>query len=157
MEKKDLFRKQNMEKASTQQVLDDNIHVTSISAWFIVAAGAFLLIALIIWGFIYKINETVPTAVQCQDKVLSVYIRDTDVASVRSGSFITIDGKDYKLDDFGDRIYMEENVPDEIRHILPDSDCYRMVTIPCELDDGYYKIPLNVGTIRPLELLIGGD
>ena len=157
MDKKELFRKENVEKASTQQLLDDNIRVTSISAWLIVAAGVLLLIALLVWGFIYKINDTIPVAAQCNNKVLSIYIRDSEVDCVRPDSYITIDGNDYKLDDFGDRVIMPEDVPDEIRQILPESECFRMAEIPCDLKDGYYKISLNVGSIRPIKLLTGGD
>jgi len=56
-EKKNIFRKENLERMSSPEKLNDYIRVSNPSVWLILGAITVLLIGAIVWGVVYELPE----------------------------------------------------------------------------------------------------
>jgi len=55
--KKNLFRKSNLERMSSPEKLNDYIKVSNPSVWVILAAIAILLVSALVWSVVYELPE----------------------------------------------------------------------------------------------------
>lgn len=56
-DKKNIFRKESLEKMSSPEKLNDYIKVSNPSVWVILGAIAVLLISIIVWSITYELPE----------------------------------------------------------------------------------------------------
>ena len=56
-EKKNIFRKANLERMSSPEKLNDYIRVSNPSVWVILVAIAILLIGVLVWGILYELPD----------------------------------------------------------------------------------------------------
>ena len=56
-EKKNIFRKANLERMSSPEKLNDYIKVSNPSVWIILGAIVVMLIAALVWGIVYELPE----------------------------------------------------------------------------------------------------
>jgi len=56
-DKKNIFRKESLEKMSSPEKLNEYIKVSNPSVWVILGAVAVMLIAVIIWSITYELPE----------------------------------------------------------------------------------------------------
>ena len=56
-DKKNIFRKESLEKMSSPEKLNDYIKVSNPSVWVILGAIAIMLIAVVVWGVTYELPE----------------------------------------------------------------------------------------------------
>lgn len=157
MEKRELFREKSLKKAAAPEQLDANIRVTGFTPWLIVGAAALLLLALLVWGALFNVPDTVSGAAVSMNGALSIYVRDEDADALRNGATFRIDGQDYTFYVLNDRIYIASDMDADLRSVLPPSDHYRSAQLPTDLPEGIYRVTLQLGSIRLISLLIGGE
>lgn len=56
-EQKNIFRKDNLERMSSPERLNDYIKVSNPSVWIILGAIAIMLISAIVWGVTYELAD----------------------------------------------------------------------------------------------------
>jgi len=56
-DKKNIFRKESLERMSSPEKLNDYIKVSNPSVWVILGAIAIMLIAVVVWGVTYELPE----------------------------------------------------------------------------------------------------
>ena len=56
-DKKNIFRKESLDKMSSPEKLNDYIKVSNPSVWVILGAIAVLLIAVVVWSVFYELPE----------------------------------------------------------------------------------------------------
>ncbi|MCL2839926.1 MAG: hypothetical protein FWE05_04055 [Defluviitaleaceae bacterium] len=55
--KKNIFRKESLDKMSSPEKLNDYIKVSNPSVWIILGAIAIMLISVIVWSITYELPE----------------------------------------------------------------------------------------------------
>ena len=58
-EQRNIFRKDNLEKMSSPEKLNDYIKVSNPSVWIILGAITVMLISAVVWGITYELPEGV--------------------------------------------------------------------------------------------------
>jgi len=56
-EKRNIFRKDNLERMSSPEKLNDYIKVSNPSVWIVLAAIGIMLAAVVVWGITYELPE----------------------------------------------------------------------------------------------------
>jgi len=56
-EKKNIFRKDNLERMSSPEKLNDYIKISNPSIWIVLGAIAVMLVATLVWSVTYELPE----------------------------------------------------------------------------------------------------
>ena len=157
MDKNQLFREKNLKKATGAEQLAGGIKVTGFGAWLTVIAGLLLILSLLLWGFVGNIKDVAVGAGQCKDGVLTCYFCDEDIDSIEAGMKATVDNKELPIGSIDGRLYSPNDLPNDVLYFMEKSAWYRTAKINCDLPDGTYRVTVNVGVIRPLDFISGGE
>ena len=93
MEKRDIFRKEAVDRVASPEQLNDYIHVTSPAIWMALAGIICILVGFIVWGIFGNVYSTVDGAGIVKDRNLTVYVKTSDRESVKTGLDITVSGE----------------------------------------------------------------
>ena len=99
-----LFRKKTLEKISSPDQLNDYIHISTPSAWVVVAAFTVLLIGVCIWGIFGHLDATLPVVAVKTDDGVVCCVKEADYEKIRIGMTVSIDDEEFLITDM-------ENVP----------------------------------------------
>lgn len=81
--KKNLFRPEAVKKIEDPENLNEYIKISSPSVWILSTATALFLIALIIWGVFFKIDNIVKIGAICKNGVASCFVKETDYEKIK--------------------------------------------------------------------------
>jgi len=56
-EQKNIFRKENLDRISSPEKLNDYIKVSNLAVWVILGAIASILMAVLIWSILYELPD----------------------------------------------------------------------------------------------------
>ena len=106
MEKSDqsLFRKKTVDKISSPEQLTEYLKVTSPRMWIILAAVIMVLFAVVVWGFIGRMETVKDVRVIVSDGQARIVTVDSTV--IEKGMTMRIDGQEFTIgetesDEFG--------------------------------------------------------
>lgn len=97
MEKSDqaLFRKKTVDKISSPEQLTEYLKVTSPRMWIILAAVIMVLLAVIVWGFIGRMETVKDVRVIVSDGQARIVTVDATV--IEKGMTVRIDGQEFTI------------------------------------------------------------
>ena len=87
--KEEIFRKKNLDKIQSPEVLDDYLRVSNPGVWLFLASVIVLLVGACIWGFFGRIERTAPVTVYVQDGAAS--FTAAQMTELRPGMIVRFD------------------------------------------------------------------
>ena len=132
-----LFRKKSLERISSPDALDEYLHVTSPSAWLILAAVVLLLSGMLVWSSSARIDSFVTGTALVEDGTM--YIRfDSGQAADHVESGMTV---------------MAGETADRISSVGTDERGGRFAVASTTLADGSYPVKIVFRQTQVLSLL----
>lgn len=97
MEKSDqsLFRKKTVDKISSPEQLTEYLKVTSPRMWIILAAVIMVLLAIVVWGILGRMETVKDVRVIVSDGQARIVTVDGTV--IEEGMILRIDGQEFKI------------------------------------------------------------
>lgn len=89
-----IFRKKSLNRVSSPEQLNDYIRVTSPGIWIILAAVLMMIVGLIVWGVVDKIETKISAVAVSEGGAVVCYVKETDIGKVEKSDVVRIDGKD---------------------------------------------------------------
>ena len=134
-QKKNIFRKETLERISSPERLTDYLRVTNPGIWVVLAAIIIMLVGFFVWMSVGVIETTVPVGVSTQNRRATVAIK-SDVNTMSKDMTLRVGGKETtilstKTDDYGRTVGTAE------------------VALP----DGMYEGSLVTESIHPIQFL----
>ena len=133
-----IFREKNLKRISSPEQLDAYLKTTSSSAWLLLSAIVVLLLGLLFWAIVGKIETSKVTICVVKNNELTCYVNEETAKNINDNSIIKLDGYDqryviYSVDYLGKVDFEKLNVS----HLtLIDKDDYIYeLKAKCDLKD----------------------
>ncbi len=152
-----IFREKNLERAAAPEQLDAYLKVTGFSSWFVIAAAALVLCALLLWVFNGKINDVITGAGYCRDGVLTCYFPQKEIADIDIGDSLDVGGTSCRIEDVNSDLYLDYDIPNEVLFLLPEAKWYCTVEASADLPDGLYSAKYDKDPVVPATYLTKGE
>ena len=94
---KQLFKKSNIDRVSSPEQLHDYVKVANPGLWMIISAIVVLLVGVVIWGFIGKIDTTMGAAIVTDGGNAVIYIGESGVEKIEIGMTVRSEGREYRF------------------------------------------------------------
>jgi len=151
-----IFRKKSLDKVSSVDDLDKYIKTTTPSLWLLLASIIVLLVGVISWATIGKIN--VESTVGCfveNNKIICIVSEDR-IENLTDDSFIEINGKKITITKVVGPIQDVDDSRDALLHIsnIENGSWYYEVIGNCDLEDGTYKGKVVFEQMNPITFII---
>jgi len=85
-----LFRKSSIERVTSPEQLNAYIRVSNPGVWIVLGAVVLLLVGVCVWGVLGHLDTTVDIAAVVKDGEITLYVKETDAASVEVGMPVRI-------------------------------------------------------------------
>lgn len=151
-----IFREKSMQRVSSPEQLGDYIRVSNPSVWMALAAVIVLLVGVCVWGILGKLETTVSAPVTVKDGQAVCYVRESDVASIKTGLTVRVNDAECAV----------TAVADSPVQITEDFDAYALylggfavgdwvyaVTTDVSLADGTYKAEIVTDSVSPISFV----
>lgn len=89
-----IFREKSVERVSSPEQLDSYLKVTSPKVWIILGAIIVLLVGMLCWAFVGKIETSETASCYIEDGKLYCYTTEEVVKKLDANSVIKLDGSD---------------------------------------------------------------
>ncbi|WP_028234841.1 hypothetical protein [Pseudobutyrivibrio sp. MD2005] len=153
---KSIFREKNVKKASEVELLDGYIRVNGYASWVMVLGGGLLIAVFLLWAFIGRIDLNIDGAASSDNGRLTCYFNAEDVERMNVGMQVVIEDKEYTIEEIGNSLYYQDQVPNDIRYLNKGCEWYRVIYAESDLEDGTYRASVLTESIRPISFLAGG-
>ena len=157
MEKREICRKEAVDRVASPEQLNDYIHVTSPAIWMALAGIICILVGFIVWGIFGNVYSTVDGAGIVRNGNLTVYIKTSDREAVKAGQDITVNGQKTVVREISSE---PERVPDDVSDYVLDTaglgpgEWAYKVEADTDLDDGVYSATITVEKVHPIKFVI---
>lgn len=153
---KNLFREENLKKASEPEQLDGYLKVTGFGPWAVLLAAALMLAAVFVWAFFGRLHTTVTGAGYCKDGTLVCYMAQKDTDSITENSDADVEGIEGVVTGISPDLFSSSEVPKDVLPRLADSKWYCTVSVSCPREDGLYTVIFQ-NPVAPASFMTGGD
>ena len=152
-----VFRQKSMDRVTSPENLNNIIKVANPGVWILIAATIALLIGALCWGFLGRLQTSVPVAVTVENNVATFYVKEADILKVKEGQEVKFEGYTCKLGTIPKRaIRIADKIKDDyVKHVLglTENDWVFVITSPCEAEDGVYVGNVITESIAPISLI----
>ncbi len=156
-----IFRKKSIERVSSPEQLNDYIRVFNPGIWIVMAALIVLLIGVCIWGVFGRLETTLNTVAVAKNGVITVYIREGDIDTVKSGQHLTLGGKDDTVYSIGEIAKNPVSVTGEafteyalyVGNMQAGEWVYA-AAVSGEISDGIYQARIVVESVSPMSFIL---
>ncbi len=136
-EKSSVFRKESLQRIQSPEQLTDYLKVTSPGTWMVLIAVIVLLIGILAWGTVGKLDTVADGKAVVMNGTALIYLTDNGKGEPAEGMTVRFDDSEYKIssiqfDDYGRRIAVAD------------------VSIP----DGKYDIQVVTESVSPISFLL---
>lgn len=110
-----VFREKSLNKISSPEQLNDYMKVTGIHVWIILGAIIFLLIAICLWGVLYRIETRITVKGTSFEGDIKTRIAKKDIGDLEKGKQVIVNettGKVTSIKDEGDFYTVVMDVPE---------------------------------------------
>ncbi len=157
-QKPKLFREKSLEAIESPEALNDYLRVTSPGVWLVMAAVITLLVGLLLWSILGRIDTTMRVAVEADNERTVCYVPYDALQKMKDEGKLTIDGKEYSLQLGGEAsvvIVSEETNPYlRVAGGLQLGDVTVQVPVAASLAEGVYSGTIVTDRLQPITLLI---
>lgn len=152
-----LFKKSNIDKISSPEQLHDYVRVANPGLWMAISAIVILLVGVIVWGFIGKIDTTMSTAIVTDGGNAVIYIGEADLEKLGIGMTVRAEGGEYKITDIAkEPIKADKALTDYAIHAsgLAAGEWVYALSIDGEHFDGVQKADIVIERISPISFIL---
>lgn len=156
--KQSLFREKSIELVESPESLNDYLRVTSPGVWLVLAAVILILVGVVVWGILGRIETSVDVAVVSDGGSCVAFMPYDAIASLDGDAAVTVDGTSYALIPDADSrvtvITADTNPYIRVAGGLEPGDVTVTVTVDAALVDGVYTGSVVTESLRPMSLLL---
>lgn len=151
-----LFRKKSIDKVSSPEQLNDYIRVSNPSVFMVLAVVIVFLVGVCVWGIFGHLDTVIRTVGECNNGVVTCYIKESDIPVVQVGMEIIVGGKRGTVTDV-------EPLPMEV---TADMDSYLLhlggfaegewiyaIKAQVPTDDGIYEAQMTAESVSPMSFV----
>ena len=154
---KQLFKKSNIDKFSSPEQLHDYVKVANPGLWMVISAIVILLVGVVVWGFIGKIDTTMSTAIVTDCGNAVIYVGESEVEKLEIGMTVRSEDKEYQITDIAkDPIKVDGSLSDYAIHAsgLTVGEWVYAVSMDGEHSDGVQKADIVIESISPISFIL---
>ena len=130
-----LFRKEALDRISSPEQLNDYLKVTDAPAWIVLLSVVVLIVGLVIWSALGRVETSITVEAKVQDGVAAVMVY-AEKATLEEGMLIRIGSAEAHINAAATDVYGRS-----------------MATAPMDVPDGTYPAEIITGSHAPLSLL----
>ena len=151
-----IFREKSLKRITSPESLNDYVKVSNPGVWVLLVAVIVLLLGFLAWGTFGRIDSTISTVGVVNNGVLTTYVKEEDIDSIKDSSLIYIDGVEFEIlsmDKTPSQLDYDFN--DSYLHIANmnvNSWIYKLSS-KVSLPNGVYKVSVITEKIKPISLL----
>lgn len=154
---KQLFKKSNVDRVTSPEQLQDYVRVANPGLWMALSAIVILLIGVVFWGFIGKIDTTMATAIVTDHGETVIYVGESDAEKIAVGMTVRSEEKEYKITAIAKTpIKVDGSLTDYAIHAsgLTVGEWVYEVSIDGEHSDGVQKADIVIESISPISFIL---
>ncbi len=151
-----IFRKKNLDRASSPEQLNDYIKVTSPGIWITLAAVLILLAGFIVWGIVGKMESKIEAVAVAEEGAVVCYVREADVARIAEGDAVRLSGGEYAVTAISkEPIAVDDRFTAYMLRLggLSVGEWVYQVTLGAELPAGVYEASIVTDSVSPISYL----
>ena len=152
-----LFRKKSLERISSPEQLNSYIRVATPSVWLLLTAIVLLLAGVCVWGVFGHMDTTLPVVAVAENGVVTAYVREADIASVKAEAVVTVDGDIVKIWAIDDQpVQVDESFSEYARHVggLQQGEWVYAVKLDVNCPDGIYIAQIVIDSVSPMSFVL---
>jgi len=151
-----IFREKSLQRVSSPEDLDKYIKTTTPSLWLLLASIVVLLVGVIAWGVLGKIEVKNDVGVSVNGGKGVSYIQEASYDKISDKTFIKCEDKEYKIDKVEGPYEFDETSDAYLAHgaNLVDGDWYYIAKYNTDLQNGDFKGSVVFETISPISFII---
>lgn len=153
---KQIFRKASIDRVSSPEQLNDYVKVSNPSVWMVLAAVIILLIGVCVWGIFGRLDTTVKTAAVCENGTLTLYISETDIASVKADMDVDVNGMSCRLSEVSAAPVPADGLDEYLIHKggFQTGEWVYTATAKADISDGVYSADIVVESVSPMSFVL---
>ena len=154
---KQLFKKSNIDKVSSPEQLHDYVKVANPGIWMVISVIVILLIGVVVWGFIGKIDTTMTTAIVTDGGSSVIYISESHVEKLEIGMTVRSEEKEYKITDIAKKPKkVDGSISEYAIHAsgLTVGEWVYEISIDGKHSDGVEKADIVIESISPISFIL---
>ncbi len=154
--KNPIFRKKSLERVSSPEQLNDYIRVTSPGVWIILTVVLLLLVGLIVWGTVGRLETRMSMVAVSEEGKVSCYVRSDKSGDISEGDIVYIGDGKYAVETISaECIQVDESFIAKTYNKggLAVGEWVYVVTLNAELPSGVYEASVITGSVSPISFL----
>ena len=156
-QKESIFRKQSLDRISSPEDLDSYLSVTGPGVWFPMLAVVALLIGVLTWMALGKLDTTVNVAVVSSNGGAVCLVPTSQLDAVLAEGSVRIAETEYALRDDGRSLQLitgETDANVRLAGGLSDGDTVKPLSVEAGLPEGIFAGTVVVDSINPIRFII---
>ena len=152
-----LFRKKSLDRISSPEQLNAYIRVATPSVWLLLSAIVILLAGVCVWGVFGHMDTTLPVVAVAENGVVTAYVREADIASVKAEAVVTVDGDIVKIWAIDDQpVQVDESFSEYARHVggLQQGEWVYAVKLDVNRPDGVHAAQIVIDSVSPMSFVL---
>ena len=146
-----------MDRVSSPEQLQDYVKVANPGLWMVLSAIVILLAGVIVWGFIGKIDTTMPSAIVTDSGNAVIYIGESNVERIEVGMTVRCEDQEYTITDIAEMpVRVDGSFTDYAIHAsgITVGEWVYAVSIDGEHSDGVRKADIVIESISPISFIL---
>ena len=152
-----LFKKSASDTISSPEQLQDYVKVANPGLWMVISAIVILLVGVITWGFIGKIDTTMSTAIVTEGGDAVIYVGEADAETLSVGMTVRVGDQEYTITDIAkEPVKVDGLLTDYAMHVsgLAAGEWVYAVRIDGKHADGVQKADIVIESISPISFIL---
>lgn len=154
---KHLFRKKSIDRVSSPEQLDEYMRVANPCVWTVLAAIAVLLAGVFVWGVLGHLDTTVSTVAVSEQGSVTMYVRESDVPSLKEGMEVRIQGEHGVITQIAQTpVSAHDTLSDYTLHVggFRSGEWVYAVKTDAQLPDGTYSAEIVIESVSPISFVL---
>ena len=156
MEKQEnIYRQKSLDRISSPEQLDSYLKVTTPSVWLVLIGIILILVGIIGWASVCKLNTYVNTGCFVQEGSAHCFVLQDDKDKIKKGMSIFIADEENKVENINLNGMLIPNNYDYLQHLVgvDENEFVFEVSTTSKLVDGFYECRIVVDSISPIKFI----
>ena len=152
-----LFRKKSLDKVSSPEQLNEYIRVSNPGIWMVLTAIVVLLIGVIAWGYVARLDTTLSAAIVPNEGKGIIYVRETDVEKLSEGMTVRTNDNKYVIEEISkEAVRLKGELSEYAMHAsgLAEGEWAYKAYVSGKFDDGVHKAEIVLESISPISFIL---
>ncbi|MGN0154813.1 MAG: hypothetical protein ACI4A3_10190 [Lachnospiraceae bacterium] len=152
-----LFRKKSIERVSSPEQLNEYIRVSNPGVWMVLTAIVILLVGVCVWGVVGHLDTTLTTVAIGEKGEMTVYVKESDIASVEPGMEVWIGDVEYTVSEIASEpIVVDDAFTDYALHVgeLVKGEWVYPVKVSGESSEGVHNAEIVIDSVSPISFIM---